>query len=197
MATVEQVQLMRFFKEDMNLRRINFRLKNYAINGGDGNTGYVRLDRLIHDNAIRVNRRFSDAGFGDATGAASYVMATDTFSLSTRFNPTTGFGKAILAHEGAHALIDMQKLGSIDRGTSEAIAYTAEAIWLQLNGYDHIKDKGGVPNPVRVKAFDIADTLISARSSLVPDNDAEALVNLIIKNKQYDDPSPHISDGIG
>ncbi len=196
-VSVDQTKIMRFFKEDTKLRQIVFNLKGYSINGGDREKGYQRLDMLLHHRKITVMRRVSDMGFAEAADAASYFMGTNTFSLGSGFKPDTTFGKALLAHEGAHALIDLQSLGSITRGISEAIGYTAEAMWLGLSGWDPIKAKNGTaPHPVRAKAYSIASALASGGNGMVPTKDADDLVNLIVQHKQYDDPSPHISDGI-
>jgi hypothetical protein len=197
-VSVDQTKLMRFFKEDPKLRQIIFSLKGYSINGGDREAGYQRLDMLIHHRKITVMRRVSDLGFEEAAGAASYFMGTNTFSLGSGFKPDTTYARALLAHEGAHALIDLQSLGSISRGISEAIGYTAEAMWLGLSGWDPIKAKKSTgPHPVRAKAYGIASALMAGGNGVVPNKDADDLVNLIVQHKQYDDPSPHVSDGIG
>lgn len=196
-VSVEEVQLMRFFKDDPVLPEIVFTLKGYSIRGGDDTKGYKRLDRLIHDRKITVQRRINDAGFAAAADAASYFMSNNTFSLGSKFVPTGTFGKALLAHEGAHALIDLQNLGAINRGVSEAIAYFAEAMWLGLAGWTPIKAKGGGQNPVRAMAFAMAQAVANSASTTVPPADADALVNLIVAEKQYEDPNPHNSDGIG
>jgi len=196
-VSVDQVDLMNFFGKDPQLPSIAFTLKGYAIAGGDAEKGYRRLDRLIWDGKIRVNRRASDAGFKAAAKAASYFMGSDNFSLGSGFRAGGIYGQALLAHEGAHALIDLQKLGSIDRGVSEAIGYLAEAMWLSLTGYEAIMDEGSTPNPVRVEAMALAGKTLGGSNRQVADADADKLAALIRQNKQYDDPSPHISNGIG
>jgi hypothetical protein len=196
-VSVDQTKIMRFFKEDKKLQQIIFTLKGYSINGGDREKGYPRLDMLLHHRKITVMRRVTDAGFAEAAGAASYFMGTNSFSLGSAFKPDTTYGQALLTHEGAHALIDLQSLGAIDRGISEAIGYTAEAMWLGLSGWDPIKPKGGgAAHPVRAKAYAIASTLAAGGNGVVPTRDADDLVKLIVQHKQYDDPSPHVSDGI-
>jgi hypothetical protein len=196
-VSVDQVDVMNFFAKDPQLPKIAFTLKGYTIAGGDREKGYRRLERLVWDNRIKVNRRASDAGFGDAAGAASYFMGNDNFSLGSRFKVGGVYGQALLAHEGAHALIDLQNRGAVDRGVSEAIGYLAEAMWLDLSGYAAITDKGGKANPVRVAAMALAQRTLATSSSQVPDADADRLAALIRQNGQYDDPNPHISDGIG
>ncbi|MBP0463111.1 hypothetical protein J5Y09_04245 [Roseomonas sp. PWR1] len=196
--SIDDVKIMRFFKDDTNLRKIVFTLKGYDIQGGDGDKGYPRLDYLIHQRKLKVMRRVTDLGFADAAGAASYFMGTNTFSLGTEFRVTSDYGMAVLAHEGAHALIDLQNLGSIVRGVSEAIGYVAEAMWRANAKRGPIMMKGGTAvHPVRAKAFAIASALSTASNGIVPTNDADDLVKLIVQEKQYDDPSPHVSDGIG
>lgn len=193
-ASVEQVQIMRFYKDDRALRSINFSVGTFRVEGGDRFKGYQALDMLIHHRKISVTRRFSDVGFGK--GAVSYMMDGNSLTISSDFPINTPYGKAILAHEGAHALMDLRNIGPINRGISEAIGYIAEAMWLRISDYDPLKDKDGKIIPIRDKAYDIADTLVSARSSIVPERAYTALAQLIRNDSQYNDASPHISDGI-
>jgi len=197
---VDEVLFANFFKQDQALKKINFTIFGYRIQGEK----YDRLWYHLLGRKITVNRRISDFGFSEAEAAgAAYFMISNNFSIGGQFDATGEYGKTFMAHEGAHALIDLQNLGAVDRGRSEAVAYLAEAIWRKESGLGPLKaarnsrtaNASGF-EPMRDLAFAMAGALAGTNGS-VPDADADKLAEAIRNHPTYTDPKPHISDGIG
>ncbi len=193
----DEVDFANFYHHDSSLKKIRFTFLGYSIDGSK----YERLWYHLLGRKVTVNRRVSDAGF-DASGA-SYFMVSDSFSLGSTFAVGSTYGKAMLAHEGAHALVDLQNLGPIDRGISEGIAYLAEALWLTHAGFNPIAARKGSRTanakglePMRDKAYAIAGALAGGNGQ-VPEPAARDLVKAVVSDPLYTDPRPHVSNGIG
>ena len=196
---VDEVLFSKFYKVNTALKDVNFTIFGYQIEGAK----YERLWYHLLGRKITVNRRASDIGFSKAEAeGGAYFMISNSFSVGGQFDGKTQYGQTIMAHEGAHALIDMQNLGAISRGKSEAVAYLAEAIWRMASGLGPLKAAPGSRTanaagiePIRAEAYAIAGKVMSC-NGIVDDEAAIRLVAAIRHHPVYESGQPHVSDGI-
>ena len=178
---------------DPDVRKINFKFLTYKIYP----EGYFRdVASCIKSGSIKINRRFSDLGFGDTGG--SYFPANDKYSISKAFDLTKMSNKILLMHESTHALQDYQRLGKIKRAEGEAVAYVAEAIYGQAKGLAPLSDPAtGLPHPIRVAADKAAKAVLGGKYEV--DKALAAAVTVeVARSSHYGSLPPFMDfDGIG
>jgi hypothetical protein len=67
--------------------------------------------------------------------AASYDVLYDQLTISSTFTFASIADQALLVHESTHIYLDILKIGWHSRYTNEAVAYLAEAVFLEAGGH--------------------------------------------------------------
>ncbi len=189
----DKADFVKFLTTDPDIAKINFKFLSYTVYP----TGYSGdIANCINAGHIGITRRFSDLGYDDTGG--SYIPGDNKYSLSRSFDLTKVFYQIILVHESTHALQDYQRLGSVSRAEAEAVAYVAEAVYVQAKGYSPIKDpKTHLPDPIRAAADTVA-TAILGGSYLVPPHLAAVVTSAVKTSPHYGSLPPLLSfNGVG
>ncbi len=189
----DETDFVDFLTTDPNISKINFKFLAYKIYPA----GYARdVAGCIKSGKIRINRRFSDWGRGDTGG--SYMPGDDKYSLSAAFDLKQVYYQIILVHESTHAVQDYQKLGMVKRSEAEAVAYVAEAVYVQAKGLAPIKDPATHrPDPIRVAADNVATAILGGQYE-VNANLAATVTAAIARSTHYGSAPPFLNfDGIG
>ena len=114
-----------FLKMNPFISRLNFSFLSYKVYP----TAYQKdVAEAIHSEEIKI-------GTGVSPGAgANYYNEFDRLELLKTFDIKSRREQAFLIHECTHAHLDIQRFGSHSGHENEAVAYLAEAIFLEAAG---------------------------------------------------------------
>ena len=169
-----------FLRRDINISRINFSFGRYKVYP----TAYQK------DVADAIDSGEIVIGTAVSKGAgATYILNFDSLELSHGFSLSTSEEKGLLVHECTHAHLDIQNFGSHSGHENEAVAYVAEAVFLEAAGYPPIST-----HPIRVISHGIAKKLLAGAYS-VGAADSATLVAAVAAEPQYSSKALYMSDG--
>jgi hypothetical protein len=161
-----------FLLTDEGIRPLNFEIWTYRI----ASTDYSRsLYRAIQRGDIIIRTK---GPMGSA--AASYVTNYDSFELERNFSIANWRHQGYFVHECTHAVIDMMNIGHHSAHEDEAVAYLAEALFLEASRRRPLGD-----DPIRAVSHRIAREILAAPQKKVSDIDAENLKNEVAKHPAY------------
>jgi len=165
-----KADIVTFLKRDPNIPRLNFAFKTYKVYP----TAYQKdVADAIDSGEIKV-------GTGVPSGAAaSYYAEYDRLELSPSFSISNSHDQAFLVHECTHAHLDIQNLGKLSGHENEAVAYLAEAMYLEASGNPPISTIA-----IRVVSHRIAKDVLSGTYT-VPAKDAAELVTEVAADPHY------------
>ena len=169
-----------FLRTNSNLHKINFHFLTY----------YVYPKGYFTDVADMIDKGRITVGVSAVlSGIANYYMDIDELNVKPSFTITNWKHQAYLVHECTHALLDYQHLGSGSAHEHEAVAYLAEALFLEAGGYSSL---GGTA--IRTESHRIAKLLISGTYTVSP-TDASSLVAFVAAEPLYAPKPPYESNG--
>jgi hypothetical protein len=175
--------ILDFLKKNPAIDKLNFKLKGLKV----WPKGY-RAD--IHDafqsNDIRFHLMKRNAG----GVAANYDNKFDVMNLAENFDISDPSDQSYLIHECTHAYIDKLDLGSIDIYNDEALAYTAQQLFLKASGQSPITSNTHKFFDV---AADVADNILKTQVYEVPQADANKLIDALKKDPGIPN-KPHFSN---
>jgi hypothetical protein len=128
-------------------------------------------------------------GGSSAAAGASYDMAFDSLELSPSFSIGSPDCQAFLIHECTHAHLDIQRIGAHSGHANEAVAYLAEAVFLQAAGQPPL----GLQK-IRVVAHSIAKTVLAGNYSVAP-TDVAMLTAEVATHPHYMTSVSYVSNG--
>ena len=112
-------------------RRVNFQYGTARVYG----TGFQEMAELVAKERIHI-RLESNQARAQAMyrlGVGIYDHPANTFYIpGAEFPGPNPFDSALVIHEMTHALLDWQRV-TVTELESEAAAYTAQVMWLQIN----------------------------------------------------------------
>src|SRR5882757_1011128 len=119
--------IVNFLTTDANINRLNFAFRTYRV--------YPTAYQKDVANALRLDSiKIREEGGSSKSAKASYYMDFDLLSVSPTFNIHNWRDQAFLVHECTHAHLDIQNLGKHPGHENEAVAYLAEAVFLEAAG---------------------------------------------------------------
>ena len=162
-----------FLVTEPHIRKLDYSLLRYTINPDD-----YRYDlyKAIQRDDIEI--RIEDGSGGSAR--ASYDFGYDSFELPQDFSITRWRDQAFFIHECTHAIIDIKNIGDHSAHEDEAVAYVAEALFLESLKKDALSG-----HSIRTMAHKIAKDMLKTGKKKVADTDAEKLVNEVSMEEDY------------
>ena len=95
--------------------------------------------------------------------AASYDVLYDQLTIAPTFTFASIPDQALLVHESTHIYLDILKIGWHSRYTNEAVAYLAEAVFLEAGGH-----APRAPKSISAISHTIARSILSGTYSVTP-----------------------------
>src|SRR6266850_7997865 len=122
-----KTDLVAFLRGNPHLNRINFAFDTFKVYP----TAYkIDVADAIASEEIKIRKK----GGSSLAAGASYDMNFDSLELSPTFSILAARDQAFLVHECTHAHLDIQNIGTHSGHQDEAVAYLAEAIFLEAAG---------------------------------------------------------------
>jgi hypothetical protein len=164
------------------IAKINFKFKRYKVYP----TAY-RSDvaYALKGEKIQVRIKNLKAGLG-----AQYYYGLDELVVPPTFNLNNYRDQAYLIHECTHAHLDIQNIGAHLLQENEAVAYIAEAVFLEA-----IKQKPLGTRKLRTLSHEIARKIIGGTYE-VSAGEADSLIKEIFKHPDYIKPAMVNSNGV-
>jgi hypothetical protein len=173
--------IVRFLRTEPNISRLNYAFKTYKV--------YPSAYRK--DVADAIDSEDIKLGSGVAKGAgAQYYVDLDRMELRPGFTVTDWRDQAFLIHECTHAHLDIQNFGKHSGHENEAVAYLAEALYLEASGKPPLG-----PQAIRVVAHRIARGLLASGNYAVAPTDVTDLVTEVAADPGYSSTVYYVSDG--
>lgn len=161
-----------FLKNSREVQYLNFEAFGFRFSPGQ----YDLVAEKIDSGDIPVR---DSAALPMSKGAgASWKYGLNEFWFRSEFDLTSDYWRALLAHEGTHAVHDMLNPGKIETAIAESIGYIAEAIARHAQGNPAIGAKGGGVDPMRAEAMRVVKAMwdpTGMHMMVVSDADAESM----------------------
>jgi hypothetical protein len=163
--------ILDFLKKNPAIDKLNFKLKDLKV----WPNGY-RSDiyNALQSKDIRFHLMKRNAG----GVAANYDPKFDVMNLAEDFDIANPSDQSYFIHECTHAYIDILNLGSVDIYNHEALAYTAQQLFLKASGQAPIT---GIHKFFDVAA-DVADNILKTQVYEVPQADVNKLIEALKKD---------------
>jgi hypothetical protein len=177
-----QADIVQFLRTNAYINRLNFAFRSFKVYP----SAYQKdVADAIASGEIKVRTK----GASSAAAGASYDMNYDSLELSPMFRLTSSRDQAFLIHECTHAHLDIQNTGAHAGHENEAVAYLAEAVFLEAAGQPALG-----PETIRTVSHRLA-RLVLARTYMIPPADATALVSEVSKHPNYSTTAKYNSNG--
>lgn len=180
LTAVLKDEVVKFLKSEPAMHRLNFGFPTLRVYPG----AYPKVADAIDRGDIAIHR----TQFRSEPGAA-YHPDTDSLDFRVFFNLRNWGDQALLIHECTHAYIDYLDLGKVSNRDNEALAYIAEAVFLEASG----KPPLGMQE-IRKISHGIAKSIIQG-TYWVPPADIMNLTNEIAKDPGYSSTVIYVSNG--
>jgi hypothetical protein len=174
--------IVTFLRGDASIKRINFAFGTFKVYPS---AYHKDVADAIDSGEIKVRTR----GASSAASGASYDMNYDSLELSPTFSATAPRDQGFLVHECTHAHLDIQEIGMHSAHENEAVAYLAEAIFLEALGRPPLGSE-----TIRVVSHGIARLVLGGTYS-VSSADAAALTAEVAKHPHYATTVSYNSNG--
>jgi hypothetical protein len=176
----QNMNISNFLKKNVFIDSINFSFKRYKVYP----SAYKKdVSKAISSGDVRI-------GTGVTKGAgANYYNEFDRLELSPSFSIANWDDQAFLIHECTHIHLDIQDFGKHSGHENEAVAYLAEAVFLEASGNPALSG-----HAIRKVSHHIAKKILSGTYS-VPIKDANDLVKEVAAEPNYSSKSVYISNG--
>lgn len=165
--------LLVFLVTEPHILKLDYTLLRYTIEPDEYR---YNLYKAIQRDDIIIRTE----GAAGANAGASYDLGYDSFELPSNFSIARRRDQAFFIHECTHAIIDMKNIGDHSGHEDEAVAYLAEALFLES-----FKKEALSKHPIRKMAHKIAKDLLKTGGEKVPDADARKLVHEVSIEKSY------------
>lgn len=142
-----------FLKHSREVNYLNFEAFGFRFSPGQ----YGLIAEKIDNGDIPV--RDSRALPMSSGAGASWKYGLNEFWFRPDFDIKKDYWRALLAHEGTHAVHDMLNPGKIETAVAESIGYIAEAIALHAQGNMPIAAKAGGTDPMRAEAMRVVQAM--------------------------------------
>ena len=173
--------VVNFLKSNPNINKLNFQLFTYRVYP----SAYQRdVAQAFDKEIIQIRLKGASKGAG-----ATYDLKYDTFEVDGGFSLALPSSQGFMVHESTHAHLDIQNFGKHSRAEGEAVAYLAEAMFMESSGYTPIST-----HSLRVVAQTIARKML-AGLYVVPPTDAALLVAEAVKEPHYAGKPAYVSNG--
>ena len=177
-----QDDIVRFLRSAPSLTRINFEFRSFRVYP----TAYQKdVADAIASGAVMVRTK----GASSPAAGASYSINYDSLELSPAFHIGSIRDQAFLIHECTHAHLDIQCTGIQSAHENEAVAYLAEAIFLET-----LKQPPLGTESIRIVSHRLAN-MVLAGTYTVSRVDTDALVSEVSKHSHYATTVNYISNG--
>jgi hypothetical protein len=174
--------IAKFLRGNAAINRINFAYDTLKVYP----SAYTKdVADAIASGAIKVRMK----GAGGPAAGASYDTNYDSLELSPTFSITSSRDQAFIVHECTHAHLDIQHMGWHSAHADEAVAYLAEAIFLEASTQPPLGSEA-----IRIVAHRIAKTVLGGLY-LIPAADCTALTAEVAKDPHYASTTKYNSNG--
>lgn len=170
-----------FLRSNPHVARINFRFDTFKVWPGAYQTDVANA---VATEEIKVRLQGAGAGAG-----AAYDMAYDSLELSPTFRIANVRDQAYLVHECTHAHLDIRATGSHSSHANEAVAYLAEAIFLESQKQPPLGTQ-----KIRAESHRIARLVLAGAYQVKP-TDAAALTAEVARHPHYASKAHYHSNG--
>jgi len=172
-----KADILSFLRTNPNVGRLNFEFKTPLRSYKVYPSAYAKdvADAIDKEDIIIRTKGAPSAGAG-----AGYDLNYDSFELSPTFSIGNWRDQAFLVHECTHAHLDIQSMGNHSGHENEAVAYLAEALFLEFAGNPPLGTEA-----IRVVAHSIAKGVVGKGSYTVPATDTGPLVAEVAKHPNY------------
>lgn len=161
-----------FLRGNAYINRINFLFGRFKVYPS-------AYQKDVADAVASGEVKIRTQGTSSAAVGARYDMNYDSLELISSFSVANPRDQAFLVHESTHAHLDIQNLGSHSAHENEAVAYLAEAVFLEAAGQPPLGRE-----TIRVVSHRIAKTVL-AGTYQVPAADVAALTSEVAKDRHY------------
>jgi hypothetical protein len=183
MAAPLKTDIVTFLKTNAAVNKLNFALTPDLRVWPDGYKTAVAS--AISKEDIKVH----PVGGSAPAAGATYYPDFDSLDVSPSFSTASWRDQAFLVHECTHAYLDVLDLGSISNHENEALAYLAEAVFLEASGKPPLST-----DTIRLVSHRIAKGIL-AGTYWVSSADAADLVKEVKTNPLYKSKVFYQSDG--
>lgn len=175
-------EITRFLRTNAHIKQINFSFGSFKVYP----SAYQKdVADAIASGEIKVRTK----GASTAAAGASYDMNYDSLELSPVFNLSLLREQAFLIHECTHAHLDIQTLGTHSRHENEAVAYLAEAVFLEAARQPPLGSE-----TIRTISHRLGK-LVLAKTYAIPAADVAALIAEVRKHPHYSGSATYNSNG--
>lgn len=170
MATKHDIA--KFLTSNAFINRINFAFGKFKVYP----SAYQKdVASVIASGEIKIRT----SGASSSAAGASYDMKYDSLELSPTFSMASIRDQAFLVHECTHAHLDIQNTGAHSGHEDEAVAYLAEAIFLEAAGQPPLGSE-----TIRIVSHRIAKAVLSGLY-LIPSADSADLTSEVAAHSHY------------
>lgn len=173
--------IVSFLRSDTKISKLNFEMFGRRVYP----SAYQKdVADAFDKEIIKVKTKGASPGAG-----ATYDLKFDTFEVAAGFSISMPDSKGFVIHECTHAHLDIQNFGAHAVAEGEAVAYLAEAVFMEAWGYKPIST-----HAVRVMAHTIAKKVVAGVYH-VPPIDVTLLMGEVVKEPHYAGKAHYISNG--
>ena len=162
-----------FLLTNLNIQQLNFEFLRYKIFPKDYSSS---LYLALQSDNILIRTK----GAAGPSAGASYDPSYDSFELRPNFSISNWRDQGFFIHESTHAIVDMRNIGPHSGHEDEAVAYLAEAIFLESSKKSPLGNQS-----IRMISHSIAKGILSSRQIKVSDADAKKLVSEVAQHPMY------------
>lgn len=176
-------EAVKFLTANPFIRRLNFSFLRYKVYPS---AYYADVANAIRSGDIKIHLKKENSR--DVPG--SYDPGFDSLDVVPDFNIGDWQDQAYLVHECTHAHLDIQNLGRCSGYENEAVAFLAEAVFLEAS---HKQPLG--TQSIRTVSHRLAKDLLLNSVYTVPQSAAAELVAEVKKHPHYSSKVYFISNG--
>jgi hypothetical protein len=174
--------IVRFLRTHAHINQINFSFGSFKVYP----SAYQKdVANAVASGEIKVRTK----GASTASAGASYDMNYDSLELSPLFNLSLPRDQAFLIHECTHAHLDIQNTGTHSGHENEAVAYLAEAVFLEAARQPPLGSE-----TIRTISHRLAK-MVLAKTYTISAGDVAALVFEVRKHPHYSGSAAYNSNG--
>ena len=162
-----------FLLTDPNIQKLDYTFLRYTI-------APIEYRQYLYTAIQKDDIIIRTKGASGPQAGASYDHSYDSFELNSNFSITNCRDQAFFIHECTHAVIDMKNIGKHSGQEDEAVAYLAEALFVESSKKNPLGQES-----IRILAHKIAKDLLKSRKKKVLDTDARKLVQEVARNPMY------------
>jgi len=174
--------IARFLRTNAYIKQINFSFGSFKVYPS-------AYQKDVADAIVSGEIKVRTKGASTAAAGASYDVNYDSLELNPSFNLSVPRDQAFLIHECTHAHLDIQTLGTHSKHENEAVAYLAEAVFLEAAKQPPLGNEA-----IRAVSHRLGK-MVLAKTYTIPAGDVAALIAEVRKHPHYSGSATYNSNG--